>query len=84
MIECKEYSLAELKSILNIPKRQWEDRKEELLSYLKIFFDYEISLRGRSYCFNIKKQYQEYEPMPRKTKTPEMMAFYEQETDHIV
>lgn len=84
MIECKKYTLTEFKRALGITKWQWEERKEDLLSYLKIFFDYEIVLSGRSYCIDIKKQYQEYEPMPRKTKTPEMMAFYEQETDHIV
>lgn len=84
LIECKIYSLTELKKILKISKRQWEERKEEVLDYMKIFFDYEITLKGRSYQFNIKEQYCEYEPLPRKTKSPEIQAFYAQETDHIV
>lgn len=37
MIELKEYSLTELKEVLGISKRQWEERKEELLNYLKFF-----------------------------------------------
>ena len=55
MIECKTYNLTEFKNVLKIPKRQWEERKEELLEYLKLFFDYEITLKGRSYCITIKE-----------------------------
>lgn len=84
MIECKTYNLTELKKVLNITKWQWEERKEELLEYMKLYFDYEIILKGRSYQFHIKEQYQEYEPMPRKTKAPEIKAFYEQEAEHIL
>lgn len=84
MIECKTYSLSELKSVLKISKRQWDERKEELLEYMKLFFDYEITLKGRSYCFTIKEQFSEYEPLPRKTKVPEIMAFYAGEVDHIL
>lgn len=84
MIECKEYSLTELKKVLNITKWQWEERKEDLLLYLKLFFDYEIVIRGRSYCFIIKEQYSEYEPLPRKTKYQEAMDFYISEVDHIL
>lgn len=62
----------------------WEERKEELLEHMKIFFDYEITLKGRSYQFNIKYQYAEYEPLERKKKRPEIEAFYEKETDHII
>ena len=49
LIECKIYTLAELKEVLKISKRQWEERKEEVLEYMKVFFDYEITLKGRSY-----------------------------------
>lgn len=42
MIECKVYNLAELKYALHISKRQWEEREEELLDWLKLYFDYEI------------------------------------------
>ena len=84
MLECKTYTLGELKKALQVSKRMWEERKEELLEYMKLFFDYEITLKGRSYQFHIKKQYQEYEPMPRKTKAPEIKAFYEQGAEHIL
>lgn len=85
MLECKTYNLTELKEILHISKRAWTERKEELLEYFKLFFDYEISIsKGGSYQFTIKEQYAEYEPLPRKTKVPEIKAFYEQEVDHIL
>ena len=53
-LECKNYNLTELKAALKITKRQWEERKEELLEYLKLFFDYEITLSGRGYNIIIK------------------------------
>lgn len=84
MIECKTYSLTELKNVLKISKRQWEERKEELLEHMKLFFDYEITLKGRSYCFHIKEQYAEYEPLPRKADRETIMAFYAKEVDHIL
>lgn len=83
-IECKSYNLTELKTVLKISKRQWEDRKEELLEYLKLFFDYEITMNGRGYNIVIKQQYSDYEPLPRKTKIPEIIKFYEDEVDHIL
>lgn len=84
MIELKEYNLTEFKKVLHITKWQWEERKEELLQYLKLYFDYEIQLKGKSYCFKIKAQYSEYEPLPRKSKTKEIQAFYANEADHIL
>ena len=84
MIELKTYNLTEFKRVLNISKRQWEERKEDLLEYLKLFFDYEITLKGRTYCFTVKEQYQEYEPMPRKNQCKEAMEFYAKEVDHIL
>lgn len=83
-IECKEYNLTELKTALKITKRQWEERKEELLDYLKLFFDYEITMNGRNYRILIKEQYMEYEPLPKKSKVPEIKEFYAKEVDHIL
>lgn len=83
-IECKTYTLTDLKKVLKISKRQWEERKEEVLKYMKFFFDYEITLKGRSYQFHIKKQYCDYVPLVKKKDMAEMTAFYEQETDHII
>lgn len=84
MIELKIYDLEELKSTLHISKRMWNERREEVLEWMKLFFNYEITLKGRSYQFHIKEQYSEYEPLPRKSKIPEIKAFYETETGHIL
>lgn len=37
MIELKTYTLKEIKKVLYISKRQWDERKEELLEYWKLF-----------------------------------------------
>lgn len=84
MIECRTYTLTELKDILHISKRAWEERKSEVLEWMKLFFDYEITLKGRSYQFHIKQQLLEYEPFPKKKDIAEIKAFYERETDHIL
>lgn len=84
MIDIKSYSLTELKKVLSISNRQWDERKEEVLEHIKLYFDYEIALKGRSYIFIIKQQYAEYEPLPRKNKSQEISQFYADETDHIL
>lgn len=76
MIECKDYTLNELKQVLNISARQWEEKRSELLEHLKLYFDYEITKIGRSYNIRIIEQYAEYEPLPRKSKTKEMTDYY--------
>lgn len=55
MIELKTYSLLELRKALKIPEKQWERRKDDLLEYFKLFFDYSYSFKGRSYVFDIKE-----------------------------
>lgn len=76
MIECKKYTLTELKKILHISRRQWEERKEDVLEHLKLYFDYEITPISKGYCIDIYEQYAEYEPLPRKNKTSEISEYY--------
>lgn len=84
LIECKIYTLSEFKDCLGITKHMWETRKDEVLDWLKLYFDYEIISQGRGYKVQVKKQYMEYDQLPRKSKVPEIQAFYEAETDHIL
>lgn len=84
MLELKKYSLTELKGALKISKRMWEERKEELLEYMNKFFDYEISYEGRYTYFNIKKQYDEYIPLPSKRDAQKISEYYYSETKKIV
>ena len=44
--ENKIYSTEELKKELNIPLKQWNTRREELLNYFHLFFNYEIIVEG--------------------------------------
>ena len=52
-------------STVGINKRQWEERKEELLIWLENFYDYEL-YDGRPIKIFIKEVYGEYRPLPRK------------------
>lgn len=80
MIEKKIYLLKEEFWVaLNIPKSQWERRKDDLLQWWLNFFDYEI-LDGRPLRIEIKEVYGEYQPLPRKisiTNMEEKMGDYE-------
>lgn len=78
------YTTEQLKKELSITKRSWDTRREELLEYFKLFFDYEIINKGRSRCYKILNVYTDYEPLPKKRKTTEIMAFYKEKTAEIV
>lgn len=82
--ENKIYSTEELKKELNIPLKQWNTRREELLNYFHLFFNYEIIVEGRSKFYKIIEIYEDYEPLPRKKKTTEIASFYKEKTHEIV
>lgn len=50
---------------LRIPYTQYRTRKEDLLEWLKNFYDYEL-VNGRPIMIKINDVYDEYEPLPRK------------------
>ena len=65
-IECKVYEFKkEFCQILNIPMNQVERRLDQLLEWLKNFYDYNF-YKGRPNRIEILEIYGEYEPMPRK------------------
>ena len=65
MIEQKIYELKnEFFPLLNISIGQYRRRKEDLMEWLKDFFDYEI-LEGKPIRIKINEVYGEYQPMPR-------------------
>lgn len=80
MLECKQYSLTEIKKLLSISKRTWETRKEELLEYMDKFFNYEIIKDGRNTYFIIYEQFSEYVPLPPKKDAEKIKAYYHEET----
>lgn len=84
MLELKKYSTEEIKKALGISKRQWDERRIELLEYWKFFFDYEIINEGTKTFYLIKEQYGEYEPLPRKLKCKEIEQYYCAETKEII
>lgn len=86
MTECKTYLFKEeFCKELGIPINQVNRRLSDLLEWLKVFFDYDfISGKGVPHVITIKEQRCEYEPLPRKTKVPEIKKFYYAETDHIL
>lgn len=80
ILECKTYTLTQIKDALGISKRTWENRREEVLEHLKLYFDYEMVKVNRGYSIHIHEQYAEYEPLPKKTRTPEMKEYYYEQT----
>ena len=66
MIESKIYNMKEeLFPLLNIPLNQYKARKQDLLTWLENFFDYEI-MSGKPIRIKIIEVYGEYQPLPRK------------------
>lgn len=65
MIEKKIYFFNDFCKLLNIPSYQKDRRKQDLLAWLKEFFDYNI-LGGKPLRIEILEQYGEYKPLPRK------------------
>lgn len=55
----------ELWTMLEIPKGQWERRKDDLLKWFTNFFDYEL-INGRPLMIKINEVYGEYQSLPRK------------------
>ena len=83
MIEMKEYSTEELKFVLKITRGSWERYKDELLDYMKSYFDFEIVKKGRKICYLLKEQYQEWVPFKRKD-VEKQKAYYKVKTDEII
>lgn len=84
MIEPGRYSLTQIKDKLKISKHVWENRKEELLEHLKVFFDYDIDTKGRSTYFIIKEVFCDYQPLPNKRDAQIIAAHYLEKTREIV
>lgn len=69
MIEIGIYEFkTEFWSMVNINEGQWKRRKEDLLEWLKEFYDYEL-LEGRPLRIHIKEVYGEYQPLPRQVNS---------------
>lgn len=56
---------------VGINKGQWEKRKEDLLEWLKEFYEYEL-YNGRPIRIYIKRVIGEYKPLPRKINSKEL------------
>lgn len=56
---------------VGINKGQWENRKEDLLNWLKEFYEYEL-YEGRPIRIYIKEIIGEYKPLPRKVNSREL------------
>lgn len=57
--------------LTKISKGQWENRKSDLLEWLKEFYDYEL-YEGRPIRIYIKEVFGEYKPLPRKVNSKEL------------
>ena len=78
------YTTKEVQQKLNVSRDTWKRRYEEILEYLRLYWDYDIMPKGRSNVFVVNEEYAPLEALPRKTKSLEMKEFYKEETDKIV
>ena len=78
------YRKTELLNLLQISDDTWRRRKEDILEYLKTFWNYTIIPSGRSFNIEIKEEYAPLEPLPRKTKVKEIQEFYQKETENVI
>ena len=67
-----KYTTQELCQLLKISRDTLKRRREEILDYVSLFWDYEIITEGRTNYFVVKEEYSTLAPLPRKTKTKEM------------
>ena len=66
MIEAKIYNFKEEFCVmLGIPQNQYNRRQDELIEWLKNFFEFDM-LMGRPIRIHIKEVIGEYQPLPRK------------------
>lgn len=70
------YNLSQLKKELGFGKKIWENRKEEFLEHLKIYYDYEMTKMCKGYNFIFHEQYGEFQPLPRKRKVKDVSEYY--------
>lgn len=84
MIELnKEYSTLELREVLNIKKSSWDRHREEILDYMKSFFNYKQSYIGNKVIYVIFEQYQDWVPY-KKRDVEKQKAYYTEKTDQII
>ena len=79
-----KYTTQELCQLLKISRDTLKRRREEILDYVALFWDYEIITEGRTNYFVVKEEYSTLAPLPRKTKTKEMKEFYSEKTHKII
>ena len=70
--------------MLGISSDTWRRRLDEILEFLKQFWDYEIIPYKRSSLFIVKRVYGEVPKLPRKTRIKEIKEFYRQETENVI
>jgi hypothetical protein len=73
-----KYNLSEFRKKYAISRNDWERHQKDLLTHLKLYFDYEISKGGKGYCIEIFEQYAPYEPFEKGRKSEEIIEYYTQ------
>ena len=79
-----KYSNKDVQEKLGVSPVTWKRRYDEILEYLRLYWDYELIQEGRSNVFVVNEEFAPLEKLPRKTKSVEMKEFYREQTDRIV
>lgn len=79
-----KYTTQELCKLLEISRDTLKRRRDEIMDYLSLFWDYEIISEGRTNYYVVKEEHSKIAPLPRKTRVKEMKEFYSEKTHSII
>ena len=66
LIEGNYYSPHDLQTFMEVSESTWSHRRNELLSNLSLYYDYEVEYEGRKTTFHILKKLGDYQGIPNK------------------
>lgn len=61
LIEGNYYSPHDLQTFMEVSESTWSHRRNELLSNLSLYYDYEVEYEGRKTTFHILKKLGDYQ-----------------------
>ena len=80
----KTYSTTELIQALQISKPTWDRRRQDYLDNLALYYEYEITTKGRSVNYHIIQKLGDYQPPLRKNAKEKSNADYVKEIAEVV
>ena len=80
----RTYSTKEIIEALEVSQSTWDHRRNELLSNLGNYYEYEVIYEGRRKFYKIVNQLGDYEKPPNKRSAEKRNAIYEEEIIEVI